>query len=84
VPRKYSFFHRISRPGNLLFYGYILLFISHLSVHTEDYDPKTPRKLRLEMIYLFDESNPEFILVIGQSGFKTVDSLKKYLEKVPL
>jgi len=36
------------------------------------------------MIYLFDESNPEFILVIGQSGFKTVDSLKKYLEKVPL
>ena len=45
--------------------------------------PHEPIKGELKLIYVFDGPKTEFILVIGQSGFKSVNSLKRYLETWP-
>ena len=42
-----------------------------------------PVKQELRLIYLLDGGKPEFIFVIGQSGFKTVASLEKHLATWP-
>ena len=40
-------------------------------------------KHELQLIYVFEGQKTEFIFVIGQSGFKSVASLKQYLETLP-
>ncbi len=40
-----------------------------------------PVKHELQLIYLFEGPTPEFIFVIGQSGFKSVASLEEHLKK---
>lgn len=42
-----------------------------------------PLKGELRLIYVFDEPKTAFIFAIGQSGFKSVNSLKRYLETWP-
>jgi len=42
-----------------------------------------PVKRELELIYVFEGSKPEFIFVIGQSGFKSVASLEEHLKTWP-
>jgi hypothetical protein len=42
-----------------------------------------PGKHELQLIYVFEGGKPEFIFVIGQSGFKSVAALEKYLETLP-
>ena len=44
---------------------------------------REPIKGELRLIYVFDEPKTAFIFVIGQSGFKSVNSLKRYLETWP-
>jgi len=44
---------------------------------------REPIKGELWLIYVFDEPKTAFIFVIGQSGFKSVNSLKRYLETWP-
>ena len=44
---------------------------------------REPIKGELKLIYVFDGPKTEFILVIGQSGFKSANSLKQYLETWP-
>src|SRR5262245_16703053 len=39
-----------------------------------------PVKRELQLIYVFEGQKPEFIFVIGQSGFKSVASLKEHLK----
>ena len=39
-----------------------------------------PVKRELQLIYVFEGSKPEFIFVIGQSGFKSVTSLEEHLK----
>jgi hypothetical protein len=41
------------------------------------------RKLRLELVYIFEDDQPDFIFVIGNAGFRSVDSLKKFLAGLP-
>src|SRR5215510_809811 len=41
---------------------------------------RQPIKAELQLIYLFEKPKTEFIFVIGQSGFRSVNSLKRYLE----
>ena len=53
------------------------LFASSKEVQRE------PIKGELRLIYVFDEPKTAFIFVIGQSGFKSVNSLKRYLETWP-
>ena len=44
---------------------------------------REPIKGELRLIYVFEEPKTAYILVIGQSGFKSVNSLKRYLETWP-
>jgi len=44
---------------------------------------RQPVKRELQLIYVFEDQKPEFIFVIGQSGFKSVASLEKYLQTWP-
>ena len=37
----------------------------------------------LQLIYIFENEKPVFLFVIGQSGFKSVESLKAHLETWP-
>lgn len=38
---------------------------------------------KIEIVYIFDSDKPETILLIGNQGFRTVASLKKYVETFP-
>ena len=42
-----------------------------------------PAKYRLELVYIFESNVPEFIFVIGNSGFKSVGSLKRFIAGLP-
>jgi hypothetical protein len=42
-----------------------------------------PITAELRLIYVFDEPKTTFVFVIGQSGFTSVRSLKRYLETWP-
>lgn len=42
-----------------------------------------PPKYRMELVYVFEDEATEFIFVIGNVGFKSVDSLKKFLSGLP-
>ena len=44
---------------------------------------REPFKGELRLIYIFDGPKTAFIFVIGQSGFKSVNALKQYLETWP-
>jgi hypothetical protein len=44
---------------------------------------RQPVKRELQLIYVVDEHKPEFIFVIGQSGFKSVASLEEYIQTWP-
>ncbi len=37
----------------------------------------------LKLVYIFEEQKTEFLFVIGDVGFKSIDSLKKFIEKLP-
>jgi hypothetical protein len=42
-----------------------------------------PLKLRLELVYIFEAEPTEYIFVIGNSGFRSVASLKKFIGGLP-
>ena len=44
-----------------------------------------PLKYRMEQVYIFEDEKPtEYIFVLnGSIGFKTVNALKKFIEKLP-
>jgi hypothetical protein len=42
-----------------------------------------PVRRELQLVYVFDTDKPEFILVIGQSGFRSVETLKEHLKTWP-
>jgi len=45
---------------------------------------RKPVKYELQLIYLYpEEQKTEFIFLIGQTGFKSVASLKRFLETLP-
>ena len=46
-------------------------------------DDREPVQREIQLIYVFEGETPEFLFVIGQSGFKSVESLKKHLETWP-
>ncbi len=43
----------------------------------------SPVKRELQLIYVFEGEKPEFVFVIGQSGFKSVAALKEHLKTWP-
>lgn len=54
-----------------------------LAEEAASYDPNAPRTVDLELIYVFDEGKTEYMFVVGQGGFKTVEKLQDYLSTLP-
>jgi hypothetical protein len=50
---------------------------------SEQQQPQSPPKYRLELVYIFEAETTEFIFVIGGVGFKSVESLKNFLSSLP-
>jgi hypothetical protein len=46
-------------------------------------DEEPPPAYDLELVYLFDSPEHEILFVIGNTGFRTVESLKNFLTSVP-
>ena len=64
----------------------LAIFVMAFSVDAqEEKREEEPIKHRMELIYIFDEasSKTEYIFVVGQSGFKTVNALKKFIGHLP-
>ncbi len=66
---------------NILLLSFLLIGFGPLIAWSQV--DKQPVKHELQLIYVFEGQKPEFIFVIGQSGFKTVAALDRYLETLP-
>ena len=53
------------------------------SARAEDQPVPAPEKYELKLIYIFEGSNREFIFTLGNSGFRSVESLKQFLGRRP-
>jgi hypothetical protein len=61
-----------------------MLLLCVLCAHAQDNaQSPAPSKYRLELIYISDVASQEYIFVVGTLGFKSVDSLKKFLSNLP-
>jgi hypothetical protein len=46
-------------------------------------DEAKPAVYELKLVYVFETSEPEFIFVVGNSGFKSAASLKSFIASLP-
>jgi hypothetical protein len=42
-----------------------------------------PIVYELKLVYIFETPEPEFVFVVGNSGFKSVESLKSFIASLP-
>lgn len=73
----------MNRFKYLLFLSVILLSTFLRAEAQENVQPQPPPKYRMELVIIFEDQVTEFIFVIGNAGFKSVDSLKKFLSSLP-
>jgi hypothetical protein len=67
-----------------LFWLFMILSSAVFTVRAQDTTIlQTPPKYRMELVYIFEADTPEFVFVIGSVGFKSIDSLKKFLSNLP-
>ena len=60
----------------------VILLSAVLYVNAREGAPP-PAKHRMELVYIFEAGSTEFIFVIGNAGFKSVASLKKFVGSLP-
>ena len=73
----------MNRSKRLLWLS-VFLLAALLRAGAQDNGPlQPPPKYRMELVYIFEANSTEFIFVIGNVGFKSVDSLKKFLGGLP-
>jgi hypothetical protein len=60
----------------------VILLSPVLRANAQD-NAQPPPKYRMELVYIFEANPIEYIFVIGISGFKSVDSLKKFSSTLP-
>ena len=70
-------------PKGLLWLAITLLLSVSPTRAQEPTQPEPPPKYRMEVIYIFEARSPEFIFVIGNVGFKSVATLKKFVGNLP-
>ncbi len=70
-------------PSHLLWLPVIVLFAVLPAHAQENAQSQPPPKYRMELVYVIDADSPEFVFVIGNIGFKSVDSLKKFIGDLP-
>lgn len=68
---------------HLLLLSVIILFAALPAHAQEEGQAQTPPKYKMELVYIFEGDSPEFIFVIGSVGFRSVATLKKFLENLP-
>lgn len=74
----------MSRRRRLLWLPLVFLFAFFHAQAQERVPPQSPAaKYRMELVYIFEADSPECIFVIGDAGFKSVASLKKFLGTLP-
>ncbi len=58
-----------------------------ISVSAQERVPSAPPRYRMELVYIFETARPdstvESILVIGNSGFRTVAALERFVATLP-
>jgi len=59
----------------------LLLVVANGSAAPDE--ASTPVKGELQLIYLFEGPKPEYLFVIGQSGFRSIAALKEHLKTWP-
>ena len=59
-----------------------LLLMAHAAI-AADPAPPEPRKVELSLVAIFESDKPEYVFVIGQAGFKSVETLESYLGTLP-
>jgi hypothetical protein len=64
-----------------LLWLFMVSLLTVLSANAQENIP--PPKYRLELVYIFEGDTPEIIFVIGNVGFKSVESLKKFVSTLP-
>ncbi len=60
-----------------------LAMILSLSSASAESRADPPPAYEMKVVYLFDTPEPEILFVIGNTGFRTVESLKTFLASVP-
>lgn len=72
---------KVSKPNLCL---PLMLFLGVLNVHAQSKrQPPPPPKYQLELVYIFEANPNEYILRVGNVGFKSVASLKNFLKDLP-
>ncbi len=62
----------------------VILLFGVLSVQAqEDGQLPPPPQYRLELVYIFEANPTEYIFLVGNVGFRSVDSLKKFIGDLP-
>lgn len=61
--------------------GFFIAFLSNECFAQEP--PLPPQKYELNLIYIFEGKDPEYVFTVGNSGFKSVESLRNFLGSVP-
>jgi hypothetical protein len=62
----------------------VMLLVGVLNVHAQETGQSPPPpKYRLELVYIFEATPTEYIFLVGNIGFKSVASLKKFLSDLP-
>ena len=65
------------------FAGALIVFWIHApAVMAQEPEPQPP-KYRLELVYIFESNETEFIFVVGNSGFRCVSTLKRFISGLP-
>lgn len=67
------------RPWLILLF---LLFVPCAEAQ-ENVAAQPPTKYEMKLVYIFEGEATEFLFVVGDAGFKSVDSLKRFLNTLP-
>ena len=63
---------------------FFILVVSGARVAAQEVPPVAPpEKYRLELVQVVESYPTEYVFVVGNTGFKSVDSLKKFLALLP-
>ena len=60
-----------------------LLVVGAQIAHGQERVAEAPPKYEMQLVRIIDSNPTEFVFVIGTLGFRSVDSLKKFLSTLP-
>lgn len=70
-------------------YSLMIYFLCHsllynpIAMAAQEIDKAPLPKYRMELVYVFDGDQTEYLFVVGNSGFKTVEALKEFIGRLP-